>query len=35
LVMDWTITGAVPPTLTFPTLIRRVLFRFIEKGMMT
>ena len=33
-VMDCTVTGAVPPTFTFPTLIWCVFFRLIKKDMM-
>jgi hypothetical protein len=31
--MDWTETGALPPTFTLPTITGRVFFRFISKGM--
>jgi len=31
--MDWTETGAMPPTFTLPTITCRVFFRFIAKGM--
>jgi len=31
--MDWTETGAMPPTFTLPTITGRVFFRFMVKGM--